>query len=45
MTTNLACAPDIPPQPDTPFWDYETLRVFYEAGRADALAELATARW
>jgi len=41
--TKLACASDIPPQPDTPFWDYETLRIFYEAGRADMRAELAQA--
>lgn len=40
----LACLPDIPPQPATPPWDYETLRVFYEAGRADKAAELAAGR-
>lgn len=34
---------DIPAAPAAPPWDFEVLRVFYEAGRADARAELTQA--
>ena len=44
MRTKLTQAPDIPAPPAVPSplpWDFEVLRVFYEAGRADALAGAA----
>lgn len=41
--TTLTRPADNPPPPATPPREYETWRVFYEAGRADALAELEAA--